>query len=155
MSGMKILLPIDDSACSGAAVEAVIAQFRPDSEVRVLHVDEWPKGLPTSLAFAEGPAAASSILYTHEEARHRANDLIAEAARRLNAAQFRAATEMRAGDARHEILDCAADWQPDVIVLGSHRRRGLDRFMVGSVAESVMRDAPCSVEIVRESASVN
>ena len=51
---MKVLLAIDDSACSEAAMQAVIRQFQPqDTEVRVLHVAEWPKGLPTSLAFAE------------------------------------------------------------------------------------------------------
>jgi nucleotide-binding universal stress UspA family protein len=150
---MKILLPIDDSACSEAAVQAVITQFRPESDVRVLYVDEWPKGLPISMAFAEGPAAASSILYTHNEARQRGNDLIAGVAQRLVAAKFHATTEMREGDARHEILDCAADWKPDVIVLGSHGRRGLDRVVFGSVAEGVISDAPCSVEVVRASAS--
>jgi hypothetical protein len=57
---MRVLLAIDDSASSEAAMQAVIKQFRPqETEVRVLHVVEWPKGLPTLLAFAEGPAAAS------------------------------------------------------------------------------------------------
>jgi nucleotide-binding universal stress UspA family protein len=146
---MKILLPIDDSACSEAAMRAVITQFRPESDVRIVHVDEWPKDLPTSLAVARGSIAEGSVLYTHEEARLRGGDLLNTVARRLTEAGFRATTEMRRGDARREILDCAAEWKPDVIVLGSHGRRGLDRFLLGRVAESVLGGAPCSVEIVR------
>ena len=69
----KILLAIDDSPCSEAAVETVLNQFPPElSEVRVLHVDEWPKGMPTYLAFAEGPAAVSNIVSMHNERWRRA-----------------------------------------------------------------------------------
>jgi nucleotide-binding universal stress UspA family protein len=151
---MKILLAIDDSACSEAAVQAVIEQFRPEgSEVRVLHVDEWPKGLSTSLAFAEGPGAASDLVAAHAELRHRAEALIADASRRLKSARFRTQTEMRDGDARHAILDCADEWRPDVVVLGSHGRKGLDRFLLGSVSESVLRHARCSVQVIREPSS--
>jgi nucleotide-binding universal stress UspA family protein len=146
---MKILLPIDDSVCSQAAVRAVITQFRPESDVHIVHVDEWPKGLPTSLPVAQGSVASGSVLYTHEEARLRGGDLLHAVAQRLFDARFCATTEMRRGDARREILDCAAQWKPDVIVVGSHGRRGLDRLLLGSVAEGVLRDAACPVEIVR------
>jgi nucleotide-binding universal stress UspA family protein len=146
----KILLAIDESACSEAAVEAVLKQFPPEvSDVRILYVDEWPKDMPTYLAFAEGPAAVSNIVSTHNERWRRGEELVGRAAHRLTAAHFRANTEMRRGDARHEILNCAADWRPDVIVLGSHGRRGVDRFLLGSVSEGVVRHAHCSVEVVR------
>jgi nucleotide-binding universal stress UspA family protein len=146
----KILLAIDDSRCSEAAVEAVLRQFPPElSEVRVLHVDEWPKGMPTYLAFAEGPAAVSNIVSMHNERWRRGEELVSRAAHRLTAERFRAKTEMRRGDARHEILDFAADWRPDVIVVGSHGRRGVDRFLLGSVSEGIVRHATCSVEVVR------
>jgi nucleotide-binding universal stress UspA family protein len=146
----KILLAIDESPCSEAAVKAVLNQFPPElSEVRVLHVDEWPKDMPTYLAFAEGPAAVSNIVSMHNERWRRGEELVSRAAHRLAAAKFRAKTEIRHGDARHEILDFAADWCPDVIVLGSHGRRGVDRFLLGSVSEGVVRHANCSVEVVR------
>jgi nucleotide-binding universal stress UspA family protein len=147
----KILLAIDGSLCSEAAVEAVLKQFPPQlSDVRVLHVDEWPKDMPTYLAFAEGPAAVSHIVSMHNERWRRGEELVSRAADRLIAAKFRAKIEMRRGDARHEILDFAADWRPDVIVLGSHGRRGADRFPLGSVSEGVVRHANCSVEVVRD-----
>jgi nucleotide-binding universal stress UspA family protein len=47
------------------------------------------------------------------------------------------------------ILDTAAKWHADLIVIGSHGRKGLDRFLLGSVSEAVARHAPCSVQIVR------
>ena len=150
---MKILLAIDDSPCSEAAVDAVIARYRPENaEVHVLHVDEWPKDLPTSLAFAEGPNAAANIVAMREEVRIRGRNLTDRAADRLREAHFRATSEVREGDPRHVVLDCAAERHADVIVLGSHGRRGIQRFLLGSVSESVVRHASCSVDVVREPA---
>jgi nucleotide-binding universal stress UspA family protein len=147
---MRILLAIDESACSQAATRAVIAQFPRDrADVRVLNVDEWPNRLPQSLAFAEGPTAASDILDVREQRRRQGEEVVARAAQQLRAAGFHASTAVREGDARHAILDDATEWGPDVIVLGSHGRTGLDRFLLGSVTESVMRHATCSVEVVR------
>jgi nucleotide-binding universal stress UspA family protein len=53
------------------------------------------------------------------------------------------------GDPAAEIARYAADAQADVIVIGTHGRTGLDRLMMGSVAERVMREAPCSVLVVK------
>jgi nucleotide-binding universal stress UspA family protein len=53
------------------------------------------------------------------------------------------------GDPRSVILDTAKTWQADLIALGSHGRHGLDRFLMGSVAESVAVHAHCSVVVVR------
>ena len=47
------------------------------------------------------------------------------------------------------ILDEAGQWGADLIFAGSHGRRGLDRFLLGSVSEAVALHAPCSVEVVR------
>lgn len=147
---MKILLAIDESECSEAATQAVIAQFpRERAEVLVLNADEWPNRLPTSLAFAEGPAAALDPLDVRDERRHQGEKLVSRVAQQLQTAGFKTTTAVREGDARHAILDCAAEWGPDLIVLGSHGRRGVDRFLLGSVSENVVRHAPCSVEIVR------
>jgi nucleotide-binding universal stress UspA family protein len=148
---VRILLAIDESACSVAATKAVIAQFRPQhAEVQVLHVDEWPKGLPPSMAFAEGPAVAKSILSQHELRRHNASALVTRAAQHLQAAGFTTTSSLREGDARQAILDCASEWHADLIVLGSHGKKGFDRLVLGSVSDSIARHAPCSVEIVRE-----
>ena len=48
-----------------------------------------------------------------------------------------------------EIVNAAKDWPADLIVIGSHGRGGLARALLGSVAEGVMRHAPCPVLVVR------
>ena len=80
----------------------------------------------------------------------KAEELVNRTADRLRAAGFVTSVAMPDADARHAIVEAAVEWPADIIVLGSHGRRRLDRFLLGSVAESVMRHAPCSVEIVRE-----
>ena len=147
---MRILLAVDDSECSAAAVRAVIAQFTPGhSDVLVLHADEWPKGLAPSMAFAEGPAAAQSVMSVHDERRRAAEALVAATTAQLCAAGFTATPSVRNGDPRHLIPACAEDWHADLVVLGSHGRKGLDRLILGSVSDAVARHARCSVEIVR------
>ena len=84
-----------------------------------------------------------------EEIRRRADELVAVVVERLEAAAFTASGDTLEGDARHVILEYARDWRPDVIVLGSHGRSGLDRLVLGSVSENVLRHAACSVEVVR------
>jgi nucleotide-binding universal stress UspA family protein len=59
------------------------------------------------------------------------------------------ATDIEWGDPKSKIIDAAAAWPADLIVLGSHGRTGLDRFLMGSVSDAVMRHAHCSVELVR------
>jgi nucleotide-binding universal stress UspA family protein len=48
-----------------------------------------------------------------------------------------------------EIVNAATEWPADLIVIGSHGRAGIRRALLGSVAEGVMRHAPCPVLVVR------
>lgn len=57
--------------------------------------------------------------------------------------------EILEGFAKECILDEAATWKADLIVVGSHGRTGLSRFFLGSVSSAVVTHAPCSVMIVR------
>jgi nucleotide-binding universal stress UspA family protein len=50
------------------------------------------------------------------------------------------------------VLRDAAEWGADLIVCGSHGRRGVNRFLLGSVSEAIATHANCSVEIVRAKA---
>lgn len=55
---------------------------------------------------------------------------------------------VRVGSPAHEILAVARHWDADLVVLGTHGRRGLPRFFLGSVAETVLRKAPCSALVI-------
>ena len=150
---MRILLAIDDSACSAAAANAVIEQFAPShTQVSVLHADDWPNGMPPSMAFAEGSSGAQSVLGLHRLRRTNAAALLEDTADRLRRAGFVTAASLRDGDPRQVIVDYAKECRADLIVVGSHGKTGLDR-MLGSVSDSVARHASCSVEIVRPTAA--
>jgi nucleotide-binding universal stress UspA family protein len=56
---------------------------------------------------------------------------------------------LKTGDARDLINQTAAEVGADLIVMGTHGRRGVRRALLGSIAETVVRSAPCPVLTVR------
>lgn len=52
------------------------------------------------------------------------------------------------GEAKKDILRIAGEWEADMIVLASHGRKGLSRLLMGSVAETVLRNSKCPTLIV-------
>jgi len=145
-----ILLAIDDSEFSRAATDELIEHTRPESTtVHVLHVLELDKMLPAAFDFARGAQYGAEIAAHVHKSRDDAERLVWEAARRLREAHFSTTTAVVEGDPKNTILNYAAELQCDSIVMGSHGRRGLDRFFMGSVSEAVVRHAHCSVHVVR------
>jgi nucleotide-binding universal stress UspA family protein len=146
--GLRILLATDGSICSQTAVESVAKRPWPaGSVVRVVSVP----------VFAE-PRMETSYLDADawEELRSGAT---AAANRSVDAAldQLRETALTANGTIptgfegpRACILDEADRWRADLIVAGSHGRRRLDRFLLGTVSEALALYAPCSVEVVRE-----
>ncbi|MBZ0187285.1 MAG: universal stress protein, partial [Candidatus Obscuribacterales bacterium] len=59
-------------------------------------------------------------------------------------------TRVVGGAAAEQIVKWATDWQADMIVLGTHGRKGFDKLRYGSVAEAVLKQSPCSVRIVKQ-----
>lgn len=143
---VRILLAIDDSTFSEAATGTVIEQARSrDTKVRVLHVVE-----PPPLLVAREMGGYEPALETAWEAQsQRGKTLVAKAAKRLRARGLNVTTAVEQGDPKSKILDVAEEWHADLIVLGSHGRTGLGRFLLGSISDAVARHAHCSVEIVR------
>ena len=138
---MRILLAVDGSKFSEAAAQAVIARYRVrELEVRVFHAAEPP-------TLFTAPEMAEYI--PPEESVQEAKALVAKTADALRSAGINVTTDIVQGDPKTLIIENAEAWGADLIVLGSHGRRGLKRFLLGSVSETVMRHAHCSVEIVR------
>jgi nucleotide-binding universal stress UspA family protein len=139
---MRILLGVDDSNFAPTLVRAIAAQFRADdTDVMVLHVLQ-PIGPPPPQM---GPGYAPELA----EDNKLAQELVQRTANDLRAAGFKAETMVGVGDIREGIIDSAADFRADLIVVGSHGQRGIQRFLLGGVSEFVTRHAHCSVEIVR------
>jgi nucleotide-binding universal stress UspA family protein len=143
---MRIVLAIDGSQFSNAAVQAVIAQAQPkETEIRVLHVVEPP----TLLVTREMGGYDSALDQAWEAEKKQAKELVDKTVELLRAKGLKATGTVENGDAKSRILETAKDWRADLIVLGSHGRKGLEHFLMGSVSEAVARHAGCSVEIVR------
>jgi nucleotide-binding universal stress UspA family protein len=145
---MKILLAVDDSPCAAAAVQATAMYPPMANQVHVLHVVEWPMRLPVSFAFAEGASAARAILDVRRRMVARGEELVTRAADTLRREGFEPTTSVLVGNAGPTILDYAADWDADLVILGTHGRHGVERLVFGSVAEAVVRQAGCPVETV-------
>jgi len=144
---MKILLAVDGSEFSQAATQALVSQMPPKgAEVLVLRVVE-PRIFLTPPQMAPRYAPEQDEILK-EEFRH-AQESVNQASQALRAAGFSVNTRVVEAEARNGILDIAAEWHADLIMLGSHGRKGIQRFLIGSVAEFVARHADCSVEIVR------
>ena len=150
---MKILLATDGSDFSLAAAHSVVSRPWPGGTVfRILSVEE--------LVIVESPMAASSLSAIYPaslleeliaDARSRAVSAMEGAQKIFKQAGVALLNEQSipTGEPRAVILDTAKAWPADLIVLGSHGRRGMDRFLMGSVAESVAIHAHCSVEVIR------
>jgi nucleotide-binding universal stress UspA family protein len=79
-----------------------------------------------------------------------AEQLTTRAARRLTLRGLRAEPVAREGEPRAVILAEAEDWNADLIVVGSRGHTGLKRWLWGSVSRSVVGQAACSVEVIRQ-----
>jgi len=144
---MRILLALDDSKYSVGATDALIAQAKTENtEVHVLHAVE---PFPERLAEDMGSKGSPDFVAARLRQRERGKEMGAQAARKLRSAGFKVTSSVKEGDARSVILKHAESWRADLIMVGSHGRTGLDRFLMGSVSEAVARHARCSVEIVR------
>lgn len=144
---MKILLAIDGSKYSEAATQTVASQINPKgAEVLILQAVE---PLVFSTPPQMSPGYAPEMAEQREERLKDAKASVAAATKIVQREGFVVSTRVVEAEARAAILDVAAESHADLIVLGSHGRRGLKRFLLGSVAESVARHAQCSVLIAR------
>lgn len=143
---MKILLALDDSGYSAAAVKEVAKRPWPKgTTVRVLTV---VKPFP-AVAIEPWYGARESLERIDEAEKKRARDLTKKAVDTLKKTGIRAQSTIRQGDPRSEVVDEAEEYRADLIVMGSHGYTGIKRLLLGSVASSVVSHAPCSVEVVR------
>lgn len=150
---MKVLLATDGSACSQRAARSIVECPWPSgTEIRVLSAVELV--LPATRALLPPFLDSAFIESAQGEAMKRSQDAIAQARQILSASELNVSESVSVllEPPKEIILDEAAEWGADLIVLGSHGRQGVDRFLLGSVSEAVAMHAGCSVELIREPA---
>lgn len=143
----KILIAVDDSAYSLKAAEYGMAlATKLNAQVALLHVNEYQ-----AITNVTGdPLLGDEIMILpelaeikKETAQQLLKQIISEFANGLNVIQI-----LKTGDIKNEILETAKTWDANILVMGTHSRTGFDHFLLGSMAESITRNAHCPVFIV-------
>jgi nucleotide-binding universal stress UspA family protein len=149
---LRILLAIDGSPCSVAAVNDVAHCRLPNgSAVEVLTAIHSRVPVIPDPAFAFAAGRADDL---HEQAR-RSPEIQQAAVTRLrrHRPHLEVTTKVVEGDPKDVILREATEWHADRVVLGSHGYGRVGRAVLGSTAAAVAAEAPCSVVIARPAPS--
>jgi nucleotide-binding universal stress UspA family protein len=144
-TGKRILLAVDGSAYAEAAVRSVAErQWPADTEVRIVSVVDLIIPVVDPL-YGSGEVMEE----IRAENRRMCEQAAAAAHRTISAAGLKSTPLVLAGSPKWCIIDEAREWGADIIVVGSHGRRGLIRMLLGSVSEAVAVNAASSVEVIR------
>ncbi|MUV88435.1 universal stress protein [Natronomonas sp. CBA1123] len=136
----RILFPTDGTEGANAALDhAIDHAVRYDAELHVLYVVE--ENLPVM------EAGQAQLLEALEAEGERAIDDARDRAKAEGVDSIRGT--VAGGSPYRGILEYVDDYDIDLVVMGTHGRRGVDRFLLGSVAEKVVRSADSPVLTVR------
>jgi|SRR5689334_8337475 len=148
----RILVPTDFSPPSDAALEyARILAGKFGATLRILHVVDDPSSASdfVSDGFSPSTAEIQGALTAH--ARKRLEHLMTS----VDRLRFHAYVDAVIGKPAAAIIDYAGATGTSLIVMGTHGRTGMAHLLMGSVAEQVVRTAPCPVLTVRQVATAD
>lgn len=133
---MKVLVAVDAMSSDGACARAVVG--RP-----------WPVGTLFCLLNVFNPYPFTAAPIIQQRFMNRVLENLEAAAKPIRKAGWDTITEIVAGSARRDINRFAMEWRADLVMAGCNDQGDLGRLLLGSTAQSVVRHAPCSVEIAR------
>jgi universal stress protein A len=143
----RIVVPTDFSKCSEEAwAMAKRVAAAPGSELVLVHV------LAEVPLYAEGVLNIENARKIREGARKWVENALEDWVGKARAEGLNARAVALSGVAHEEIVQLARDERADLVVIGTHGRGGINRALLGSVADRVVRLAPCPVLTVREAA---
>jgi len=148
----RVILGLDQSESSLAAAEWLARlPLPPECEVRLLTLIPNLR-LIAQEHFALMPPLAEQGTTLDDWMRQGADHRMQQALDLFREGGKQAVTEVRSADAAAGLLDAAHDQDAGLLVLGSHGAGPVERFLLGSVSEKVLRHAPCSVLVVKRPA---
>ena len=143
----RILVPTDFSGPSDSALDyARTLALKFGASLHLLHVLESPVAtgpFPAEMYLTDMPGVQMALMKDAQER-------LTHRVRPSDRAHYAATSEVIIGRSAQVIVSCAAERKIDLIVMGTHGRTGLAHMLMGSVAEHVVRTAPCPVLTVRE-----
>lgn len=151
MTIKRILVPVDFSKPALAALEYAVVFAKPfKARLTVLFVVE--PIYSAAPGFGDGATAAMATLLDQQRQSARAQLVRLEQRYAKRRVQLRAL--LQTGAPHRAIADAAQQMKADMIVMATHGRTGLSHFLMGSVAERVVRSAPCPVLTLRAASGV-
>jgi nucleotide-binding universal stress UspA family protein len=159
---MKILIAYDGSAGADIAIDGLRRAGLPGEGVDALVVsvaEVWlpppprdgapEETFPTAPGLEQAREYAQSIMTSAEE-------LAERGAKRVRSVcpGWNVSPRVTSGSPAFELLNSAQEWQPQLIVVGSYGRTALGRFVLGSVSQKVLTEAPTSVRVGRQSIGI-
>ncbi len=144
-----ILLPTDGSECSAKAMAYALSFAKQyGGRVVALHVIDQRWEEQTRVVFAEvGQDLTQKIRDGYAEEARR---ILREVTGAAGKAGVPVETKVLTGIPSEDIIRVAEELPADLIIMGTHGRAGMSHFLMGSVAEKVVRRAPCPVLTVRQ-----
>lgn len=145
----RILVPVDFSTSAVKALDYAVhlaAVLGGGVEITLLHVVE-----PVYYSAPDITGGAATMAELFEEQRRQARVQLRRLEERYAKAGVSVRAVLQAGTAYQAIADTAERLKTDLIVIGTHGRTGLSHLLMGSVAERVVRTAPCPVLTVNPS----
>ncbi len=148
---MKVLLAIDEPTYADAIAEFVVThKWEPDTEFTVMSVIE-PLKVGSMMAVLPGPMLDEWTEKRQENAQRVVEDFVRDIDRIIPKAAIK--KHIVEGFATEQILKEITMSKPDMLVVGSHGRHGIDRIILGSVSLFLVSHAPCSVVVIRPTAA--
>lgn len=144
----RILAPVDFSHCSRTALNYAISLAEQlGAELRVLHVCEVPALVSPDLVVTIPDQPTQTISdWVQSEAKAGMDEFMKEVVRPEG---LKIDVKLASGDAPERIAKEAKEYAADLVVMGTHGRKGMAHLIMGSVAERTLRICPCPVLTIR------
>lgn len=142
----RIFVPVDGSATSERALKEAISLADSTAQLRLAYVQEDIYPLDgEGFAYIDYVALQEAVRYTGERTLAQAAKTVQQFGKKAETALLKAGGERIA----NVLANDARDWKAELIVIGTHGRTGLNRLLLGSVAEGLVRVASVPVLLIR------
>ena len=148
---MKVVLAIDGSRFGDEAIAFCRRLFGPhdSARIKVLSVIQRLEPLGMAVAAGAAPYYAQMQNFSLEQAQEFVGDAATALKQEFAGKDFEVSHEVLTGSVSKEIVRTAEEWNADLVIVGSHGGGYWERTLLGSVSDSVVHLAPCSVLVVR------
>lgn len=147
---MKILLATDGSEFSDAAVEECCRIISRPEETQVKVMSTYQEVVPIDNFVQSAEYAQALEQQYHQQSENHAAKAVNRIKECFPHVEIDVAEQVSIGSPDRSIIEAGEEWDAGLIVIGSHGRGFWDRLLVGSVTDSVVHHAPCSVLVVRK-----